>query len=176
MMFNCSYFDKSILNVYSPMSPKMFLGPVVGQQWPNGAHPNGVHPNGAHPNSAHPMVPTLSVPNLTMPTLTVSPLSSWWPLVTPGKLKCLKVTKSLFKNEEKKLRQTGKRLGQMAKSESWGLPLMYGGLIIKKVCLSWDLSSQPFTPGWQTYQFSFWISYISVIPLNYWQRTENSMI
>ena len=30
MMFNCSYFDKSILNVYSPMSPKMFLGPAVG--------------------------------------------------------------------------------------------------------------------------------------------------
>ena len=109
-MFNCSYFDKSILNVYSPMSPKMFLGPAVGQQWPNGAHPNGVHPNGAHPNSAHPMVPTLSVPNLTMPTLTVSPLSSWWPLVTPGKLKCLKVTKSLFKNEEKKIKTNWKKV------------------------------------------------------------------
>ena len=64
MMFNCSYFDKSILNVYSPMSPKMFLGPAVGQWWPNsghpnsghpyGAHPNGAHPNGAHPNGAHP--------------------------------------------------------------------------------------------------------------------------
>ena len=54
MMFNCSYFDKSILNVYSPMSPKMFLGTVEGQQWANGAHPNGVHPNGAHPNGAHP--------------------------------------------------------------------------------------------------------------------------
>ena len=34
MMFNCSYFDKSILNVYSPMSPKMFLGPAVGQRSP----------------------------------------------------------------------------------------------------------------------------------------------
>ena len=34
MMFNCSYFDKSILNVYSPMSPKMFLGPAVGQRCP----------------------------------------------------------------------------------------------------------------------------------------------
>ena len=31
MMFNCSYFDKSILNVYSPMSPKMFLGLAMGQ-------------------------------------------------------------------------------------------------------------------------------------------------
>ena len=53
-MFNCSYFDKSILNVYSPMSQKMFLSPVVGQWWLNGAHPNGVHPNSAHPNGAHP--------------------------------------------------------------------------------------------------------------------------
>ena len=53
-MFNCSYFDKSILNVYSPMSPKMFFGPGEGQRWPNGAQPNGVHPNGAYPNGAHP--------------------------------------------------------------------------------------------------------------------------
>ena len=51
---NCSYFDKSILNVYSPMSPKMFLGPAVGQRWPNSGHPNSVHPYGAHPNGAHP--------------------------------------------------------------------------------------------------------------------------
>ena len=54
MMFNCSYFDKSILNDYSPMSPKMFLGPGVGQRLSNGAHSDGVHPNGAHPNGAHP--------------------------------------------------------------------------------------------------------------------------
>ena len=54
MMFNCSYFDKSILNVYSPMSPKMFLGPGVGQRLSNSTHPNGTQPNGTHPNSAHP--------------------------------------------------------------------------------------------------------------------------
>ena len=34
MMFNYSYFDKSILNVYSLMSPKMFLGPAMGQRLP----------------------------------------------------------------------------------------------------------------------------------------------
>ena len=28
MIFNYSYLYKSILNVYSPMSPKMFLGPA----------------------------------------------------------------------------------------------------------------------------------------------------
>ena len=60
MMFNCSYFDKSILNVYSPMSPKMFLGPGVGQRLSNGAHSNGVHPNGAHPNGATLTVPVFS--------------------------------------------------------------------------------------------------------------------
>ena len=53
-MFNCSYFDKSILNVYSPMSPKMFLGPAVGQRWPNSTHANGVQPNSTHPNGDHP--------------------------------------------------------------------------------------------------------------------------
>ena len=93
-MFNCSYFDKSILNDYSPMSPKMFLGPAEGQRWPNGAHPNGVHPNDVHPNGAHPN------------GLPQSPLVTPGPLVTPcdsflNKLKCLKVTKSLFRNEEK---------------------------------------------------------------------------
>ena len=36
MMFNCSYFDKSILNIYSPMSLKMFLGLAVGQRWASG--------------------------------------------------------------------------------------------------------------------------------------------
>ena len=35
--------------------------------------------------------------------------------------------------KKKKLRQTGKRIGQMAKSESCGLPLMNGGLKITSV-------------------------------------------
>ena len=73
MMFNCSYFDKSILNVYNPMSQKMFLSPVVGQWWLNGAHPNGVHPNSAHPNGAH---PNSAHPNGVHP--------NGLPLVTPG--------------------------------------------------------------------------------------------
>ena len=69
MMFNCSYFDKSILNDYSPMSPKMFLGPGVGQRLSNGAHSDGVQPNGAHPKSAHPINahPNGAFPNATHP-------------------------------------------------------------------------------------------------------------
>ena len=49
------------------MSPKMFLGPGVGQRLSNGAHSNGVHPNGAHPNGVHPNGLPL-----------VTPGDSWW--------------------------------------------------------------------------------------------------
>ena len=31
------------------------------------------------------------------------------------------------------------------------------------------------TRPWQTYQFSFFMPYISITPLNYWQSTENSL-
>ena len=32
-----------------------------------------------------------------------------------------------------------------------------------------------YTRPWQTYQFSFFMPYISITPLNYWQSTENSL-
>ena len=42
--------------------------------------------------------------------------------------------------------------------------------------LLWSkMSSLPVTRPWQTYQFSFFMPYISITPLNYWQSTENSL-
>ena len=125
MMFNCSYFDKSILNDYSPMSPKMFLGPGVGQRLSNGAHSNGVHPNGAHPNGAH---PNSAYPNNLPRSPPDDPSLPWSPPVSSSD--CRKSCLFSMKNNEKWFydwkRTNGRK--QKTESESWGLPLMNGGL------------------------------------------------
>ena len=74
MMCNSSYFDKSILNVYSSMSKKMFLGPAAGQWWPSHGH--------LWPSSG-PAV-AQQWPPVSPGLLLMTPGHLWWPLMTPG--------------------------------------------------------------------------------------------